>query len=97
MISGAESGSCAIGEPHSEQKIRWTALPELPMPAQLLVGPLISTLALGTTATSAVAVSAGDNDNEPERFYKMRQFGRRATYSKWNRFGVGSHRNGRSR
>jgi len=56
IISGAESGSCAIGEPHSEQKIRWTALPELPMPAQLLVGPLISTLALGTTATRAYSI-----------------------------------------
>jgi hypothetical protein len=30
MISGAASGSCAIGEPQSEQKRRQTDLPELP-------------------------------------------------------------------
>lgn len=58
MISGAASGSCAMGEPHSEQKMRWTALPELPTPAQLFVGPLTVSLSLGTTATRAAAVLA---------------------------------------
>lgn len=53
MISGAASGSWAIGEPHSEQKIRWTALPEEPFPAQLLVGPLMVSLSFGTTTTRA--------------------------------------------
>lgn len=54
MISGAASGSWAMGEPHSEQKMRWTALPEEPTPAQLFVGPFTVSLALGTTATKAV-------------------------------------------
>lgn len=58
MISGAASGSWAMGEPHSEQKMRWTALPELPLPAQLLVGPRMVSLALGTTATRAGCESA---------------------------------------
>lgn len=31
MISGAASGSCAMGEPHSEQKRRWTTFPEEPL------------------------------------------------------------------
>lgn len=53
MISGAASGSWAIGEPHSEQKIRWTSLPEEPLPAHDLVGPLIFSLSLGTTVTRA--------------------------------------------
>lgn len=54
MIPGAASGSWAIGEPHSLQKMRWTALPELPLPAHDLVGPLMVSLSLGTTTTSAV-------------------------------------------
>lgn len=54
MISGAASGSWAIGDPHSEQKMRCTSLPEEPFPAQDLVGPLIVSLSLGTTATRAV-------------------------------------------
>lgn len=33
MISGAASGSCAMGEPHSVQKTRWTVLPEEPVSA----------------------------------------------------------------
>lgn len=57
MISGAASGSCAIGDPHSEQKIRWTAFPEEPLPAQDLVGPLMVSLSLGTTATRATRES----------------------------------------
>lgn len=56
MISGAASGSWAMGEPHSEQKTRCTALPELPTPAQLLVGPLTVSLSLGTTATRAATL-----------------------------------------
>jgi hypothetical protein len=31
MIGGAASGSWAMGEPHSEQKMRWTGFPELPL------------------------------------------------------------------
>lgn len=57
MISGAASGSWAIGDPHSEQKIRWTSFPDEPLPAQDLVGPLIVSLSLGTTATRAARPS----------------------------------------
>lgn len=53
MISGAASGSWAMGEPHSEQKIRWTSLPEEPLPAHDLVGPLIFSFSFGTTVTRA--------------------------------------------
>lgn len=53
MISGAASGSWAMGEPHSEQKRRWTALPEEPLPDHFLMGPLMVSLSLGTTATRA--------------------------------------------
>lgn len=53
MISGAASGSCAMGEPHSPQKMRWTALPEEPVPAQLLVGPEMATLSFWKTVTRA--------------------------------------------
>jgi hypothetical protein len=56
MISGAASGSWAMGEPHSEQKRRWTSLPELPLPVHFLTGPLMVSLSLGTTATRAVGV-----------------------------------------
>lgn len=44
-----------MGEPHSLQKMRWTDLPEEPLPAQLLVGPLRLSLSLGTTTTRAMA------------------------------------------
>lgn len=54
MISGAASGSCAMGEPHSEQKRRWTALPEEPVPDHVLMGPLMVSFSFGTTATRAV-------------------------------------------
>ena len=57
MMGGAASGSWAIGEPHSLQKMRCTALPELPTPAQLLVGPVILTFSLRATKTSAAIVS----------------------------------------
>lgn len=53
MISGAASGSWAIGDPHVGQKTRCTALPELPLPAHDLVSPLILSLSLGTTVTRA--------------------------------------------
>jgi len=53
MISGAASGSWAIGEPHSEQKRRQTLLPELPLPSYFLTGPLMVSLSLGTTQTRA--------------------------------------------
>lgn len=54
MISGAASGSWAMGEPHSEQKRRWTMLPEEPLvPEYFLTGPLMVSLSLGTTATRA--------------------------------------------
>lgn len=55
MISGAASGSCAMGDPHVGQKMRCTALPEEPLPAQDLVSPVILSLSLGTTATRAEA------------------------------------------
>lgn len=61
MISGAASGSWAMGEPHSEQKIRWTSLPEEPLPAHDLVGPLSCSLALGTTATRASKTKVSQN------------------------------------
>lgn len=54
MISGAASGSCAMGDPHSEQKMRCTSLPELPLPAQDFVGPVMVSFALGTMVTRAV-------------------------------------------
>lgn len=54
MISGAASGSCAMGEPQSEQKRRCTAWPEDPVPDHFLMGPLTVNLSLGTTATRAV-------------------------------------------
>lgn len=55
MISGAASGSWAMGEPHSEQKMRCTSLPDEPLPAHDLVGPLSVSLSLGTTATRAAS------------------------------------------
>lgn len=45
-----------MGDPHSLQKIRCTAWPEVPLPAQDLVGPLMVSLSLRTTATSAVVL-----------------------------------------
>lgn len=53
MISGAASGSCAMGEPHSLQNMRWTALPEVPVPVQLFVGPEMATLSFWNTVTRA--------------------------------------------
>ena len=53
MISGAASGSWAMGEPHSEQKMRWTSWPDEPLLEYFLVGPLMVSFALGTTATRA--------------------------------------------
>ena len=53
IIGGAASGSWAIGEPHSEQKVRWTSWPELPLLEYFLAGPLIVNLSLGTMATRA--------------------------------------------
>lgn len=54
MISGAASGSWAMGEPQSEQNRRQTDFPELPVPSHFLIGPLMVSLSLGTTATRAV-------------------------------------------
>jgi hypothetical protein len=54
MISGAPSGSWAMGDPHSEQKSRWTAFPEAAVPVHFLMGPLMVREALGTTTTRAV-------------------------------------------
>lgn len=42
-----------MGEPHSEQKRRWTAFPEAAVPVHFLTGPLMVREALGTTATRA--------------------------------------------
>jgi hypothetical protein len=56
MISGAASGSWAMGEPHSSQNQRQTALPESAVPFHFLSGPLTVSLALGTTQTRAVHV-----------------------------------------
>lgn len=53
IISGAAEGSWAMGEPHSEQKIRSTLFPESAVPVHVLTGPLMVSLALGTTATRA--------------------------------------------
>lgn len=53
MISGAASGSCAMGDPQVGQKMRCTSLPEEPLLAHDLVVPLIVSLSLGTTATRA--------------------------------------------
>lgn len=53
MISGAASGSWAMGEPHSEQNRRWTSWPEEPLLEYFLMGPLVVNLALGTTVTRA--------------------------------------------
>ena len=55
MISGAASGSWAIGEPHSGQKIRWTSKPEDPLLEYFLAGPLMVSFSLGTTVTRAAA------------------------------------------
>lgn len=55
MISGAASGSWAMGDPHSEQKSRQTALPELPVPCHFLTGPFMVNLSLGTTQTRAIS------------------------------------------
>lgn len=55
MISGAASGSWAMGEPHSSQNQRQTALPESAVPFHFLTGPLTSSLSLRTTATRAVS------------------------------------------
>jgi hypothetical protein len=54
IIGGAASGSWARGEPHSGQKIRCTALPDEPLPAQLLVVPLMVNSSFLTTTTRAV-------------------------------------------
>lgn len=54
MISGAASGSWAMGEPHSPQNQRHTALPDEPVPFHFLIGPSTVSLSLGTTATRAV-------------------------------------------
>lgn len=53
MISGAPSVSWAIGEPHSEQKMRCTLLPDLAVPVHDLVGPEIVSLSFLTTQTRA--------------------------------------------
>lgn len=42
-----------MGEPHSEQKMRWTSWPDEPLLEYFLVGPLMVSFALGTTATRA--------------------------------------------
>jgi hypothetical protein len=54
MISGAASGSWAMGEPQSPQNQRHTDLPELPLPSHFLRGPVTVREALGTTQTRAV-------------------------------------------
>lgn len=51
---GAPSGSWAMGEPHSEQNQRQTALPDSATPFHFLMGPLEVNLSLGTTQTRAV-------------------------------------------
>lgn len=56
-MGGAASGSWAMGEPHSEQKRRWTSMPEEPLLVYFLTGPLMVKLSLGTTVTSARTVS----------------------------------------
>lgn len=56
IIGGAASGSWAIGEPHSEQKVRWTSWPELPLLEYFLTGPLMVNTSLGTMATRAALV-----------------------------------------
>ena len=70
IISGAASGSCAMGLPHSEQKRRQTDLPEEPLPSHFLIGPLIVSLSLGTTTTRAVRVSA-DGPQSQDRKIKV--------------------------
>ena len=72
MISGAASGSWAMGEPHSEQKIRWTGWPEEPLLVYFLAGPLIVNWALGTTATRAFIYQ-----QEPSQVFLMQK-----TYSR---------------
>lgn len=52
-ITGAASGSCAIGDPHSEQNHRYTALPLSAVPFHFLMGPEVVNLSLGTTTTRA--------------------------------------------
>ena len=42
-----------MGDPHSEQKRRQTALPDEPVPFHFLMGPLMVNFSLGTTATRA--------------------------------------------
>lgn len=53
IISGAASGSWAMGEPHSEQNRRWTSWPDEPLLEYFLTGPLMVNWALGTTVTRA--------------------------------------------
>lgn len=84
MISGAASGSWAMGEPHSEQKIRWTAWPEEPLLEYFLVGPLIVNWALGTTVTRAFI-----NQLEASRTRRVH-----GTYSRLNHSDAGSRRSG---
>ena len=57
MISGAASGSWAMGLPHSGQNSLQTELPEEPLPSHFFTGPLMVSLSLGTTATRAAEES----------------------------------------
>jgi hypothetical protein len=43
-----------IGEPHSEQNIRWTGLPDVPFPVHLFVGSVRVTLSLGMATASTI-------------------------------------------
>jgi len=52
--TGAASGSWAMGEPHSEQNQRQTALPESAVPFHFFRGPWTVILSWGTTQTRAV-------------------------------------------
>lgn len=58
-ITGAASGSCAIGDPHSEQNHRYTALPLSAVPFHFLTGPVVVNLSLGTTTTRARSTENG--------------------------------------
>jgi hypothetical protein len=63
-------------------------LPELPRPAQLLVGPFIVNLSLGTTATSAKVYS--------QFVCLILMHCMNPTYNRWSRSDAGSHRSDHS-
>src|SRR4051812_20403232 len=56
--SGIASTKVVIGEPHSEQKLRWTGRPLSPLSRKSLNGPLTLRTVLGTATITENAVPA---------------------------------------